>query len=101
MRQLNPAKQSNRNTPMQISDYRKFYIHGQWVDPLSAHDITVINPATEEPIASVSLGSSKDVGEAVESARKAFMHYSETTREERLEVLKRVIDRYKAKSEQL
>ena len=101
MRQLNPAKQSNRNTPMQISDYRKFYINGQWVDPLSAHDIRVINPATEEPIATISLGGSGDVDGAVESARKAFVHYSETTREERLELLKRVIDRYKAKSEQL
>lgn len=86
---------------MQMSDYRKFYINGQWVDPLSAHNLTVINPATEEPIATVSLGTSKDVGEAVESARKAFVFYSETTREERIELLKKVIDRYKANSEQL
>ena len=86
---------------MQMSDYRKFYINGEWVDPVNAHDVTVINPATEEPIACISLGGSTDVGEAVESARKAFVFYSETTREERLELLRRVINCYKAESEQL
>jgi len=84
-----------------MSDYRKFYINGEWVDPVNAHDVTVINPATEEPIACISLGGSTDVGEAVESARKAFVFYSETTREERLELLRRVINCYKAESEQL
>lgn len=86
---------------MQMSDYRKFYINGQWVDPASANDFSVINPATEEPIATISLGGSKDVSAAVESARKAFVSYSETTREERLELVRKVIDSYKAKSGQL
>src|SRR5579863_2972548 len=86
---------------MQMNDSRKFYINGQWVDPASAHEVSVINPATEEPIATISLGGSRDVGEAVEWAVKAFVSYSETTREERLELLRKVIDRYKAKSRQL
>lgn len=86
---------------MPMSDYRRFYINGQWVDPASANDVSVINPATEEPIATISFGGSRDVGEAVESAGKAFASYSETTREERLELLKKVIDTYKAKSRQL
>lgn len=84
-----------------MSDYRKFYINGQWVDPASANDFSVINPATEEPIATISLGGSKDVSAAVESAGKAFVSYSETTREERLELLRKVIDSYKARSGQL
>ncbi|HZC22693.1 MAG TPA: aldehyde dehydrogenase family protein, partial [Candidatus Binatia bacterium] len=84
-----------------MSDYRKFYINGQWVDPASANDSSVINPATEEPIATISLGGSRDVDAAVDSARKAFVSYSETTREERLELLRKVIDSYKAKSGQL
>lgn len=86
---------------MQMSDYRKFYINGEWVDPASANDFSVINPATEEPITTISLGGSKDVSAAVESARKAFVSYSETTREERLELLRKVIDSYKARSGQL
>src|ERR1700758_520981 len=84
-----------------MSDYRKFYIDGKWVDPVKAHDFAVINPATEELIATISLGSSSDVAEAVESAKKAFVRYSGNTREERLELLRRVVDVYKAKSEQL
>lgn len=84
-----------------MSDYRKFYIDGKWVDPANVHDFTVINPTTEEPIATISLGSSRDVDAAVESAKKAFAAYSETTREERLKLLGRVIDVYKAKSEHL
>ena len=75
-----------------MSDYRKFYIDGKWVDPAKAHDFRVINPATEEPIATISLGSSGDVNAGVESAKKAFVSYSATTREERLDLLKRVID---------
>ena len=84
-----------------MTDYRQFYINGKWVDPASARDFAVINPATEEPIATISLGSPSDVAYAVESARKAFVSYSQTTRRERLELLRRVVDLYKAKSEQL
>lgn len=84
-----------------MSDYRKFYINGEWVNPAISHDVTIINPATEEPIATISLGGSSDVDKAVESAKQAFVSYSETTRGERLELLRKVIDRYKAKSEQL
>ena len=84
-----------------MSDYRKFYIDGKWVDPAGEQDFTVINPATEEPIATISLGSSSDVDAAVESAKKAFGSYSATTREERLGLIGRVIGIYKATSEQL
>jgi len=95
MRELSGGRQ------IEMSDYRKFYIDGQWVDPAKPHDFPVINPATEEPIATISLGSSSDVDAAVESAKKAFVSYSATTREERLDLLKRVISVYKEKGEQL
>jgi aldehyde dehydrogenase (NAD+) len=92
---------SGSQAKIDMSDYRKFYIDGTWVDPVKAHEFTVINPATEEPIATISLGSSSDVDAAVESAKRAFVSYSATTREERLDLLKRVINVYKEKSEQL
>src|ERR1700758_2992897 len=92
---------SGSRSEIDMSDYRKFYIDGKWVDPAKAHDFRVINPATEEPIATISLGSSGDVDAGVESAKKAFVSYSATTREERLDLLKRVIDVYKEKSEPL
>ena len=62
----------------------QFYIDGKWVDPVVAKTIDVINPATEEPIGQVSLGSKADVDKAVKAARRAFETYSHSTKEERL-----------------
>jgi aldehyde dehydrogenase (NAD+) len=84
-----------------MNDCRQFYIDGQWVDPATAHDFTVINPATEEAFAAISLGSSADVDRAVAAAKRAFESYSETTPEERLALLRRVLDVYQSKMDQM
>jgi len=84
-----------------MTDYRKFYVDGQWADPLDGKDWPVINPATEEQIVTISLGTSADVDRAVTAAKKAFVTYSETSPEERLALLRRIIEVYKAKSEEL
>ena len=42
-------------------DKRKFYINGEWVDPIAPHDLEVINPATEKPIAVISMGTAADI----------------------------------------
>ena len=44
-----------------MKDLRQFYINGQWVAPLQAHDLAVENPATEELVATISLGTAADV----------------------------------------
>jgi len=46
----------------------KFYINGEWVDPAEKKTLDVINPATEEPCAKISIGSAKDVDKAVAAA---------------------------------
>jgi aldehyde dehydrogenase (NAD+) len=79
----------------------KFYIGGKWVAPTKAHDWLVVNPANEEPIATLSLGSAADVDKAVEAARTAFELYAETTTQERLALLQRIIEVYKNKSEEM
>ena len=84
-----------------MKDYRKFYIDGKWVDPAEGRDFTVINPANEEPIATISLGSAEDVDRAVAAAKSAFESYSETSVEERLALLRRIIDVYKSKLEEM
>ncbi len=84
-----------------MKDFRQFYIDGQWVDPAEAHDFTVINPATEEAIATISLGSSTDVDRAVAAAKRAFESYSETTPGERLALLHRVLEVYQSKMDQM
>ena len=69
----------------------KFYIDGQWVDPITPNPVEVINPATEEVCGRISLGSAADVDLAVTAARKAFETYSQTTREERLALLEAIL----------
>lgn len=72
----------------------KFYIAGEWVDPVSPKRAEVINPATEEPIALVSLGSAADVDRAVVAARAAFESYSRWTKAERIELFEAIIAAY-------
>jgi aldehyde dehydrogenase (NAD+) len=80
----------------ELKDCRQFYIDGELINPAEPHDWTVVNPATEEPIATISLGSSADVERAVGAASRSFGSYSETTREERIELLRRIVEIYKS-----
>jgi aldehyde dehydrogenase (NAD+) len=84
-----------------MKDCRQFYIDGKWVSPTTAHDFNVINPANEQPIATISLGTSADVDKAVAAARKAFESYSETSVDARLALLQRIIEVYQSKSEEM
>jgi len=77
-----------------MTDTRKFYIDGRWVDPVAPRTLDVINPATEEAFAKISIGGAADVDKAVTAARKAFETYANTTREERLALLRRVVEVY-------
>jgi aldehyde dehydrogenase (NAD+) len=72
----------------------QFYIDGAWVDPVEPRSMKVINPATEEGFAVISLGSAADVDRAVTVARRAFASFSLTTREERLALLERILEAY-------
>ncbi len=60
-----------------MREYMKFYIDGQWVDPVTPKTMDVINPATEEVAGHISAGSAADVDKAVDAARKAFETYSQ------------------------
>ncbi len=84
-----------------MKDCRQFYIDGKWVSPSEPKDFTVTNPATEAAIATISLGSKADVDRAVSAAKKAFVSYSESTPEQRLALLRRIIEVYKAKSDEM
>ena len=73
---------------------RKFYIDGSWCDPLVANDLEVINPATEQPIATISLGTAADVNHAVQAARAAFESFGYSSKEQRLALLERLLEVY-------
>ncbi|MEZ5562094.1 MAG: aldehyde dehydrogenase family protein [Gammaproteobacteria bacterium] len=84
-----------------MTDFRRFYIDGQWVDPQQARDFPVINPATEECIATISLGAVADVDRAVAAARRAFASYSHSTVAERIGLIRRVLEVYKARQDEI
>lgn len=71
-----------------------FYIDGKWVAPAKARAHDVINPANEEPVGRISLGSAADVDKAVAAAKKAFVTWSQTTVDERKAILDKVIAIY-------
>src|SRR5215813_8906921 len=74
----------------------QFYINGKWVDPVQPKTMDVINPATEEVVGRISLGSAADVDKAVAAARTAFETFGHSSREERIALLERIIGAYQA-----
>ncbi|MBA8880308.1 aldehyde dehydrogenase family protein [Phyllobacterium myrsinacearum] len=80
---------------------RDFYINGAWVPPLKANDLEVINPATEKPIAVISMGTAADIDRAVAAAKTAFQTYSQTSVEERLALLEKLLAIYKRRYDEM
>ena len=72
----------------------QFYIGGKWVAPQSDERVSVINPATEDTIGSIALGSKEDAERAISAAKAAFPAYSKYTREQRLDLLASIISVY-------
>lgn len=69
----------------------KFYINGQWVYPICSHLLNVENPATGKAFIHVSLGSSDDVDKAVAAAKAAFISYAQTSVDERIALLEKLL----------
>ena len=82
-------------------DKRNFYINGSWVAPINGVDFPVLNPATEEPYAVISLGGKDDTEAAVKAARATFPSWSMTTPQERAEYLKALLANYEARSDEM
>ena len=70
--------------------YDKFYIGGQWVEPIGKGTSNVINPATGEISATVPYGNVEDVDAAVTAARNAFASWSQTSAATRAEFLRKI-----------
>lgn len=81
-----------------MREYLKFYIDGEWVEPAEPKTLQIENPATEQVSGKIALGSAADVDKAVKAARKAFASWSQTTREQRLEVLQRIAQEYEKRT---
>ena len=84
-----------------MRDCTKFYIDGQWVAPEAANTVDVENPATEETIGQISFGTKADVDKAVAAARRAFESFSQTSREDRLTLLRAIQAEIESRKEEL
>ena len=84
-----------------MKNYGRCYIDGQWVEPLSSTPFELINPATETVFATVSLAGVDDVDRAVKAARRAFGGFSRTPKEERIALLKRIVECFQAREAEL
>ncbi|MCP5433480.1 MAG: aldehyde dehydrogenase family protein [Alphaproteobacteria bacterium] len=79
----------------------KFYIDGQWIDPVERRTLDVINPATEEPMGKIALGSAGDVDKAVRAARAAFESFSRTSVDERRALLEKIAGVYQKRYKEI
>ena len=81
-----------------MREYLKFYIGGQWVDPVELRELEVENPATERVCGTIAIGTSADVDRAVAAARDAFRTWANSSREERLDLLGALLAEYQKRA---
>ena len=78
-----------------MENKKNFYINGKWVTPKSKEEIKVIDPATEENCAVITLGNKDDVNDAVNAAKKAYNSWAFSSKEERIKLLEKLYENYK------
>ncbi|WP_245546662.1 aldehyde dehydrogenase [Leeia oryzae] len=81
----------------------RLYIAGKFVDAQDEGRFTNINPATDAPIANMSLGTAKDIDLAVSAARAAYRSgvWSKMAPRDRMDVLYRLADLIEQHSDEL
>jgi aldehyde dehydrogenase (NAD+) len=84
-----------------MREHLQNYIDGKWTDSVGGKRHEVISPSTEEPISAITLGTAADVDAAVAAAKRAFKTFSQTTREERMELMNRIVEEYKKRIPEL
>ena len=84
-----------------MKECTQFYINGEWVDPVDPKHLDVINPATEETIGKIAMGNSKDVDKAVAAAKEAFESFSQTSKEERLALMGKILEVYQSRYDEI
>jgi aldehyde dehydrogenase (NAD+) len=82
-------------------DFRKFYIDGQWIDPIDPRELDVIDPASEEAIGKISLGSEADVDLAATAARRAFDGFAQRSLDQRRDLLRRILEVYEEHQDEI
>ena len=85
-----------------METYNQFYINGAWVDPVEGvNSFDVINPSNEEVIAQIALGSSSDVDKAVNAAQEAFISFSQSSVDDRIKLLQKILEIYQSRYDEI
>lgn len=84
-----------------MKDYLKFYINGEWVDPIGSKVLEIENPTTQESFAKISLGSAADVDKAVQAAQTAFQSFSQTDITYRVNLLDKICAGLQTRTEEI
>jgi succinate-semialdehyde dehydrogenase len=79
----------------------KQYIGGVWADASNGKTWDVLNPATEDPVATVPFGNENDAFVALEAAAAAFASWSTSTAYERAAYLRRISDLIRDRADRL
>ncbi|WP_417601722.1 aldehyde dehydrogenase family protein [Pararhodobacter oceanensis] len=79
----------------------QFYIDGAWRAPLSSETMAIENPATGATLGQLALGNLADTDRAIAAARAAFDGWTQTPVAERIEALRRLLDAYNARFEEM
>ncbi|MBN9277567.1 MAG: aldehyde dehydrogenase family protein, partial [Hyphomicrobium sp.] len=80
---------------------RQHYVNGAWVDPLQPKLLDVVDPSTEQAFTQIAVGGPADVDRAVAAARAAFPSFAATTRKQRLDLLRAILDAYSKRRDEL
>jgi acyl-CoA reductase-like NAD-dependent aldehyde dehydrogenase len=78
-----------------------FYVGGEWVEPIGEETHELINPSTEELIATIPLGTAEDIDGAVRAARAGFEEWSQTDIETRAEALAAIAERLEERGDEI
>ena len=84
-----------------MHDREEIYINGKWVKAEGTEKIKVVNPSTEEIIGYIPAGNKEDIDHAIKSAKEAFITWSKSGIEERMEILNSLSSLFKERGEEL
>ncbi len=88
------------DTLERVKTYKQF-IGGEFVDAADGKTAEVINPATDQAIATVPASAAEDVDRAVNAAETAFASWKKTTPQDRSLLLLKIADAIEARADEL
>ena len=84
-----------------MQNLNKHYIDGAWVSSAAGTEFPIKSPGDNSVVGTVTLGTAADVDLAVAAAKRAFETYSQTSKQERIALLERLLAVYTERLEEM